>query len=144
MQRASSQLEVRPPTAAQKLSPEQIAKLPPDQKAAAMRKQVQQGQQEYAYEISRLKEIQRQALQGHQQQPVVEIAMSGSELQETRHRIAKARGNMDMLRGQGILQWYRLTKDDARATMFFKVVCILPYYALDLMSCAHAMYSASR
>ncbi|KAK4113156.1 hypothetical protein N656DRAFT_778690, partial [Canariomyces notabilis] len=121
MQRASSQLEVRPPTAAQKLSPEQIAKLPPDQKAAAMRKQVQQGQHEYAYEISRLKEIQRQALQGHQQQPGVEIAMSGSELQETRHRIAKARGNMDMLRGQGILQWYRLTKDDARATMFFKV-----------------------
>ncbi|KXX74351.1 hypothetical protein MMYC01_209819 [Madurella mycetomatis] len=118
LQRPPSQLDVQTQTGAANMSPDQAA-----QKAAAMRKHPQQNQPgpDYSLEKARLRDIHKEAQRSVFQEQQQEVAMSQPELQEMRHRITRACGLMEQLRGQGLLLWYRCTKDDARATMFFKM-----------------------
>lgn len=122
LQRPPSQLDVQPPAGVAKMSPDQAA-----QKAATMRKHPQQNQAgpDYSLEKARLRDIHKEAQRLVFQEQQQEVAMSPPELQEMRHRIHRACGLMEQLRAQGLLLWYRRTKDDARATMFFKMVCIM-------------------
>ncbi|KAL2016483.1 hypothetical protein VTK56DRAFT_3479 [Thermocarpiscus australiensis] len=128
MQRGPSQSDARPATGAPKpgpeqlanLTPEQLAKLPPEQRAALARSRLRPSAD--SEELTRLKQIasdeQRLAMQDSQQELV--IPMSPAELQETRLKITKAVEKINQVRGSVMPNWYRVTRDDSRARMFFR------------------------
>ncbi|KAK3898043.1 hypothetical protein C8A05DRAFT_38384, partial [Staphylotrichum tortipilum] len=130
---APPQPEARPPSAAQKPTMEQLMRLTPDQLAKLSNEQLAkltQEQRAYAMrnraapppEMSRLREL---ATEGHQlwaqEMPqLVEQQVAPAELAETRAKLTRAAAGILQLRGNNITTWYKLTKDDSRARMFFK------------------------
>jgi hypothetical protein len=147
VQRPAPQSETRPapsgskPTMEQlmKLSPEQLAKISPEQLARltpeqqkAIASRSRQGHS--AVIIARLRAL---AHDGHRlaheeikQQQQLQLQglwkpMSPMVVNETRVKLAQAVEKINLLRvGQLIARWYNHTKDDSRARMFFKIVCL--------------------
>ena len=140
VQRPPSQSDARPPTGAPKpsmeqlmklspeqlakISPEQLANIPPEQRAMIMGRQ----QQIASEEILRLKQFatEEQRVAQHEMSQEKEIPMSPAELQEMRVKLAKAVERINKLRGPFMPKWYRVTRDEGRARMFFRTVCINP------------------
>lgn len=142
MQRPAPQPGARPPQAGQKptleqlmklspeqlakFSPEQLARLPPDQRAYVLRTRA--GQPE---SVNRLRQV---AEEGHRlalQEVSKEkpLALSPAEAAETRLKLSAAVDRIGQLRGaSNIAKWYHLTKDDSRARMFFKAVCVESFF----------------
>ena len=138
------QPEARPPSAAQKPTMEQLMKLTPDQLAKFSNEQLAKlttDQRAYVMRnrtppggigselpiVARLREL---ANEGHRlwaqerNQPI-DQQMTPAELAETRSKLVRAAQGILQLRGNNITNWYQLTKDDSRAKMFFKTVCLL-------------------
>jgi hypothetical protein len=126
-----------------KISPEQLARLPQEMQAYVLRARaqgVQAAQAAHAAQaaqaavayapqgnnesIARLKEIAAEAQrlwQMEMREP--EVPVPASDVNEARVKLVKALDKIKQLRGHSkIATWYHLTRDDARAKMFFKTV----------------------
>jgi HAMP domain-containing protein len=110
-----------------KITPEQLAKLTPEQQTLVMRSRA--AQQGNFDTVARLKEL---ANDGHklaamEVQQNGEVPIPANEVNEARAKLVQAAERIKQLRGSSnIARWYHLTKDDARARMFFTTVCIDP------------------
>jgi hypothetical protein len=140
-QRPAPQPEARPPGTAPKpsteqlmklspeqlakITPEQMARLTPEQRAIVMRSRTGGGAPQDE-SIVRLRELAREAQQiaFQETQKESQIPRSAAEVQEMRLKLAKVAERVLQLRSQVIAPWYRFTKDDSRARMFFKTVRI--------------------
>jgi hypothetical protein len=115
--RAAPQPEQRvPPTGASKPSAEQLLKM--------RGRPGPGGNGDEAAAVARLRLLHGEVAQLAQQEEKQEaiIPMSQVEMQETRQKVAKAAEKINLFRGSNLPLWYRLTKDDSRAKMFFKTV----------------------
>ena len=164
MQRPAPQPGARPPQAGPKptmeqlmklspeqlakFSPEQLTKLAPEQRAYVLRTRAGPPQTGPPQSVSRLREV---AEEGHRlalQEVSKEkpLAMSPAELAETRLKLGAAVDRIGQLRAaSNIAKWYHLTKDDSRARMFFKTVCVdSSLLRLTGQECANAVSSATK
>ncbi|EMR66157.1 hypothetical protein UCREL1_6848 [Eutypa lata UCREL1] len=105
------------------LTPQQLAALPPEQRAKyeAMVRSRQQPQPE---DIERLKAIGQEERRAAQQEQVEDIPMSAEQLEEMTQKIRHMSSEVNKL-GKVLGRWYSLTHDDARAHMFFKMVSLI-------------------
>jgi hypothetical protein len=123
---STEQLMKLSPEQLAKITPEQMARLTPEQRAIVMRSRAG-GNAPQDDSIVRLRELAREAQQiaFQETQKESQIPRSAAEVQEIRLKLPKVAERMLQLRSQVIAPWYRFTRDDSRARMFFKTVRIL-------------------
>ncbi|KAI1816783.1 hypothetical protein GGS20DRAFT_159798 [Poronia punctata] len=113
-------------------TPEQVAALPPEQRQryeAIVRNRQTHNQQQIVEGMARLKAIGQEQLQASSREQLPDIPMSPEQYRDTAQKIQ----NMctEMTKVSKILgRWFSLTRDEARAAMFFKMrLRLLKQYA---------------
>ncbi|KAK2594946.1 hypothetical protein QQS21_007349 [Conoideocrella luteorostrata] len=123
--RPASQSNQQLPKGVASLTPQQIANLSPERRAryeqlikAQMTGQ-NQSQQPNAEAINRLRTISQEEAKQFGLEMMSDISMSPQEYSETCVKIQRLAGDMTKV-SRGLTKWYLLTRDDARAKMFFR------------------------
>ncbi|KAM4057118.1 hypothetical protein HRG_003965 [Hirsutella rhossiliensis] len=129
--RPTSQPVQQAPKGITSLTPQQVASLNPDQRAKyeqylkmQMAGQGQQAanmmQQAAGTEaLNRLKQLSQEEQRKFGQESLSEIPMNQQEHNDTAAKLQRI--SMDMKKvGRGLTKWYSITRDDARAKMFFR------------------------
>ena len=112
------------------LTPQQLASLSPEQRAKyeqfvkmQMASQAGQGaaanQQPNAEILNRLRAISQEEIKQFNQETMSDISMSSQEHNETGAKLQRIAADMSKV-SRGLTKWFSITKDDARAKMFFR------------------------
>ncbi|KAJ6446668.1 PHD finger domain-containingprotein [Purpureocillium lavendulum] len=113
---SAQQLASMPP--AQRAKYEQFLKMQmagQGQQATAMMQQQQAGNEA----VNRLRQFSSEELRAFKEQSAPEIAMSPQERSDTAAKLQRIAGDMTKV-SRGLTKWYSITRDDARAKMFFR------------------------
>lgn len=131
--RPASQPNQQQGTKGPQLTPQQVQALNPAQRAKyeqylkmQMAGQGQQAaammQQQVGQEgVNRLRQLSGEEVRAFKEQPTPEIAMSPQERNETAAKLQRIATDMGKV-GRGLTKWYSITRDDARAKIFFRTV----------------------
>ena len=108
------------------LTPQQVAKLNPDQRIkyeAMIRKHMStiSAHQPSHDDLRRLRELGQEENTAATQEPLHDIPMTPQERQEMLMKLQQTVNDMSKL-GKALGRWYALTRDEARARMYFKTV----------------------
>ncbi|KHN99640.1 uncharacterized protein MAM_02493 [Metarhizium album ARSEF 1941] len=102
------------------LTPQQIAALSPEQRAKYEQiMKLQLTGQAAPDLIARLQIISQEELRQFSQESMPEISMTAQELGETGAKLQRIAQDVYRV-GRGLTKWYSITRDDARAKMFFR------------------------
>lgn len=113
-------------------TPQQIAQFSPEQRAkyeAYMKMQMAKNAVNVPMNpaqesLTRLRIIGQEEQKNFSPQSLVEIPMNPQELSDTAAKLQRIVVDMSKI-GRGLSKWYSITRDDARAKMFFKTVSML-------------------
>lgn len=134
MPEATKQMPARPasqpnqpqqPQGPRPINPQDLASLPPEQRAQILRAQMNKAGQMQSQPnnetMARLKALGQEEQRKSIQEVMNDIPMTQEEHNEMAAKLTKIVVDMTKI-GRGLTKWYNITRDDTRAKMFFRMV----------------------